>query len=123
MSMSDSAHKPLTRGSEHPFPLLSPQDVSYEKLLELQRCLLTATRSGQISWKRHGDEYDWAAPSGVIAMSPAGISVYNDSGTRIRQFQPETDALYQAAAASQRVMVNGVINQIIAELDALEVPA
>lgn len=106
--------------SESLFPYLTEADVSYVKLQELQQRLLKATRAGFVSWERSGSDFEWAAPSGVVDLTPRGIRVWDDHGNLQREFRPDTDDLYSAAAAWHEEMVLNVIDRILVSLDSIE---
>jgi hypothetical protein len=107
----------LMAGRESSFPLLDPSDVSYGKLIELEQRLMAATHDKRMSWGRLGDSYNYASPHGLIDVSPAGVTIYDDNGTRLRQFRYETNELFEMVADWYEAMATETIDRVLAELD------
>jgi hypothetical protein len=102
--------------------VLSQYDVSYDKLVELQQRLCDRTRAGKVEWEVYGDRFQYTAKVGVVDVTSEHVSIYNDSGVRLRRFRPDSNDLYRAIKEWKEKLAQDVISAIMADLDALGSP-
>lgn len=109
---------------------LKIDDLSYDKLVELQERLLAATRTGRVEWDVYPPSektsFEWRSttnPNAYVVVKPDRIQVWEHHSRKVVEFAPATDVLHRTITERKQRIAEDTLSAIMADLDRMEAEA